>query len=153
MKEVTSSTWSFQMILLFILIFACFLSLVLTYSKAYAIKNKMLTIIEQHEGIDVDAANLINSYATGENYKTTSKCPTEEGWMGAINMKGDYETVKENSRYYYCFQETEASNGRIYYNVRLFYNFNLPFLGDIATFKINGETKTFIGNPDRIKGE
>ena len=49
MREVTGSTWSFQIIIIFILIFACFLSMVLTYSKAYTIKNRMLTIVEKYE--------------------------------------------------------------------------------------------------------
>ena len=38
MKTVSESTWSFQLIIFFILIFACFLTLILSYSKAYTIK-------------------------------------------------------------------------------------------------------------------
>ena len=51
MREVSGSTWVFQIMILFILIFACFLTLVLNYNKAYRVKNNMVSIIEVHEGI------------------------------------------------------------------------------------------------------
>ena len=51
MKAVSESTWTFQMIIFFMLIFACFLTLVLSYNKAYTIKNRMLSIVEKYEGI------------------------------------------------------------------------------------------------------
>ena len=47
MKAVSESTWTFQMIIFFMLIFACFLTLVLSYNKAYTIKNRMLSIVEK----------------------------------------------------------------------------------------------------------
>ena len=63
MKTVSESTWSFQLIIFFILIFACFLTLILSYSKAYTIKNRMLTIIEKYEGVTDESAKIINSFA------------------------------------------------------------------------------------------
>jgi len=156
MREVTGSTWSFQIIIIFILIFACFLSMVLTYSKAYTIKNRMLTIVEKYEGIDSEAANVINSFASSHGYRSTAKCPIDEDneWYGAINLDGEFEIANDSSRYYYCFRELDAQNGQIYYDIMVFYKFNLPFIGEITTFKISTETKTFIGNENRItKGE
>lgn len=152
MREVTGSTWTFQIIIIFILIFACFLTLVLSYSKAYTIKNRMLTVIEKYEGIDNDALGIINAFDNNHGYKTTNKC--QVGWIGATDLNGGYEDVTEsnkNNKYYYCFKESKTEHGKIKYNIQVFFKFNLPFLGDITTFTINGETKEFIGNNNRIK--
>ena len=51
MREVSGSTWVFQLMIIFILIFACFLCLVINYSKAYRVKNEVLSIIEKYEGM------------------------------------------------------------------------------------------------------
>ena len=58
-------------------------------------------------------------------------------------------------RYYYCASYTcatrgcsitsEESNGnKIYYNVKIFFKFNLPYLGELFTFDVTGETKGII---------
>lgn len=92
MKTVSESTWTFQMIIFFILIFACFLTLVLSYNKAYTIKNRMLNIIEKYEGVTPTSAELINDYIYNKGYTNTGKCP--ENWMGAINIDGEFELSK-----------------------------------------------------------
>ena len=152
MREVSGSTWSFQMIIFFMLIFACFLTLVLTYSKAYTIKNRMLSIIEKYEGITSESSEILNSFILKKSYKTTAKCPSDENWYGALNLSGDYERVNENTNYYYCFKEQEANNGKIFYSIKVFYKFNLPVLGQIMTYQIDGDTKTFIGATNRVGG-
>ena len=65
MKAVSESTWTFQMIIFFMLIFACFLTLVLSYNKAYIIKNRMLSIVEKYEGITSESLKIINGSNVG----------------------------------------------------------------------------------------
>ncbi len=148
MKEVSSSTWSFQLIIFFILIFACFLTLVLNYSKAYTIKNRMLTIIEKYEGVTSTSAGVINSYVTNNGYLTVGTCA--EDWYGAVDLNGTYEYAEGSKKYYYCFKESKARNKQVYYDVIVFYKFNLPVVGNILTYRINGQTDTFKGSNDRI---
>ena len=69
MKAVSESTWTFQMIIFFMLIFACFLTLVLSYNKAYTIKNRMLSIVEKYEGITSESLKIINGYVLEKGYK------------------------------------------------------------------------------------
>lgn len=148
MKAISESTWTFQMIIFFILIFACFLTLVLSYNKAYTIKNRMLNIIEKYEGITPTSAEIINDFISNKGYTNKGKCP--ESWMGAINLQGDFEIAKDNNDYYYCFKEGNR-NKQVYYDIEVFYKFNLPVIGNIANYKIDGTTKTFIGSIERIK--
>lgn len=147
MREVSGSTWTFQMIIFFILIFACFLTLVLSYSKAYTIKNRMLTIIEKYEGVTSESSKIINDFIYHHSYKTTSTCPSE--WMGAIDLEGNYEMSNGNNKYYYCYRENTAPSGMIYYDIEVFYRFNLPVIGEIATYRVEGQTNTFIGADHR----
>lgn len=148
MKAVSESTWTFQMIIFFILIFACFLTLVLNYNKAYTIKNRMLSIIEKYEGVTSTSADLINDYIYNKGYTNTGKCP--ENWMGAITLDGEYEISKSDSEYYYCFNRNYKNNLQ-YYDIKVFFKFNLPVIGNIANHEIDGTTKTFIGAEDQIE--
>jgi len=47
--------------------------------------------------------------------------------------------------------ENTTPIGLIYYNIQVFYRFNLPVIGNIAIYKIDGVTKSFIGADNRIK--
>ncbi len=150
MREVSGSTWTFQMIILFILIFACFLTLVLSYNKAYTIKNRMLTIIEKYEGVTEESGEIMNTFASQHSYKMKATCPTDGDWWGAIDLDGNYEEAKAKTKYSYCFRKLSGSNNQVYYQIQVFYKFNLPVIGDIATYRINGETRQFTGNPDQL---
>ncbi len=148
MREAFGSTWTFQLVLIFMLIFACFLTLVISYSKAYSLKNEALSIVEKYEGVTTTSLEIINNYFHENGYRTKGDCP--EGYMGAVDLEGNYSKVDSGNKYYYCFQEEKSEKGTIYYNIRVFFKFNLPVIGDITTFKIEGRTNPFIGNDNRL---
>lgn len=54
MKESISNFWLLSIVLIFILIFAAYLTVTLNYSKAFKIKNEVLSIIEKRNGITDD---------------------------------------------------------------------------------------------------
>lgn len=152
MKVTSESTWTFQLMIFFILIFAAFLILTLSYNKAYAIKNRMLSIIEKYEGVTNESARYINDYASNKSYTNTGVCP--EGWYGAVSISEDevdFEIADGKKKYYYCFNEEKSRDEKIYYEVIVFYRFNLPIIGSIANYKIEGTTKSFVGSNDRIR--
>ncbi len=147
MREVSGSTWVFQLMIIFILIFACFLTLVLSYSKAYRVKNQVLTIIEKYEGVTSTSEDIINNYLRGESYLTKGTCP--EGWYG-VDINGSGYTISNgNTSFSYCFQEGTSSSGLVYYDIMIFYRFYLPIFGEIMVFTVNGTTSEFIGSTTR----
>lgn len=165
MREAFGTTWTFQLMIIFILIFSCFLSMVITYSKAYTIKNQAMSIIEKYEGMTEDSVEIINNYLYDNAYRTTSSCP--EGWIGALNLettniRGNFEEARPNQEYYYCFRENvkkevigteetgKVTTENIYYDFRVFFKFNLPIVGEIATFNVTGKSADFAGSRDRI---
>ena len=151
MRGVSGSTWVFQIMILFILIFACFLTLVLNYNKAYRVKNNMVSIIEVHEGISEESLALINNVLRGEGYSNTGQCPRgEDNWYGVINYEGDYEEAVEGTRYNFCFKRFRTNEDDEYYEIRVFYEFSLPFLGAITVFPITGRTDNFMGSNNQL---
>ena len=149
MRETTGSMWIFQMMLIFILIFARFLCLVINYSKAYRVKNEVLSIIEEYEGVSEASQQIIDNYLMSQSYLTKGNCP--EGWFGVDATTGTYEESTGRQAFSYCFIENEDENNYIYYDIMVFYQFNLPFLGDFMRFRVEGTTGTFIGNANRYQ--
>lgn len=152
MKQVIGSTWVFQLVIIFILIFASYLTITVSYSKAFKLKNEMLNIIEKKEGLTQGgngAMGIINKYLAAQGYSSKGVC--EAGYYGAKTILGndtdsDYEFVENGDRtkYYYCV--TKVSNyfsgrpSRSYYRIELFFNMDLPVIGNIITFTASGST-------------
>ena len=145
MKEASSSVWSFQMILIFMLIFSGFLALILVYSKAYTIKNRFISIIEKYSGIDEDTIQILNNFAKNNGYVATSKCPTDEDktWYGVIISDNVVESVNPDTNYNYCFASGYDNNNMVYYDIQMFYKFSLPILSGLGLYRINGKTSSF----------
>ena len=187
MKESIGNVWLFTVVLIFIMIFAAYLTVTLNYSKAFKIKNEVLSIIEKRNGITDDqkvkgvsskmgagtvyvpnsAQGTINAFLEASGYKAKGYCRDLEGkWYGAKelvygksstnNVGYDIEEVKPNEKYYYCFSKklrhggctnfsqgsswSNIKNGAYYYDVLLFYKLELPVMGDLFTFNVEGST-------------
>ena len=162
MRQAIGSTWIFQLVIIFILIFVSFLILTLTYSKSYKTKNELLNIIEKHEGVNEESVAIINNYLNQTGYRYMHSCPhstADVGWMGSDNLEGDtLERVNGNKKYYYCIRKHSNSkkkgsnaankNLTMYYEVMIFFKFNLPVINNIGTFTTNGTTNDIFNNPD-----
>lgn len=161
MRETIAGVWLYGIIFAFILMFAGYLAVSVKYSEAFKIKNDMLWIIESHNGLGVNngkiastfhhgvelrghfgGLNGINVYLLGAHYDAKGYCPNDTGWRGVKSLdteKDTSEPVKKSSRYYWCFRKNKI-NGSSYYSIRIFFKFNLPVIGDIVTFHIDGTT-------------
>jgi hypothetical protein len=69
----------------------------------------------------------------------------EQTEFGSKNLDDDtLEPVEEGERYYYCVAKIDTSNERLTkrsrYRIKVFFNFNLPVIGDLFTFTVEGTT-------------
>lgn len=132
MKEGVSSVWLIGIVMIFILVFASYISITINYTNTFKIKNEVLTIIEKHKGmtdkvsnktvdsvvksgeqinIDVGALQTISLYLLGRGYNATGYCPNDGNtWYGVPDIyenswekTGNYESASSNKKYYYCF--------------------------------------------------
>jgi len=113
---------------------------------------------------DVGSLQTISLYLYGMGYKVKGTCDTAssvnagEGWYGVTKLgipgsgttiSPEYEKVSAGKKYYYCFahgrykkhKEDGASvDYSHYYKVQVFYKMDLPVLGDLFTFRVEGIT-------------
>jgi hypothetical protein len=155
MRETVGSTWTFSLVIVFISLFTTFLVLSINYSKAYRVKNEVVSILEKYEGytndylssnnINKGSEGIINGYLLSSSYTEKGSCPinANDKYYGVddlSNPNGAVEAVKGH-KYYYCIKQNISSDGiSMYYNLILFYRFGLPFLGDIKEFQVTGTT-------------
>ena len=127
----------------FILLFAAFLTLAITYNRAFRLKNESVSIIEKYEGVTRKSLNLVNNYLSNSKYKTKGSCKMGDyGATSLTELKLVQVTNEKDKNYYYCLTESvDSKSKKIDYRIRIFFKFNLPFLGDLMTFSILGETK------------
>lgn len=155
MKSSVSTMSLFQIILVFTLLFAAFLSVAVTYNRVYKLKNETISIIEKYEGVNKTSLKIINNYLRNSGYNTKGSC--ESGEYGVTSLEDTkYEIAASNKKYYYCLsyyctngnckaEENGVSTGNeIFFKTKLFFKFNLPFFGELFTFKITGDTKEII---------
>lgn len=157
MREAIGGTWILQLVIVFMLIFVAFLALSLNYSKAFQMKNEVMSIIEKREGLTTGAdgsIKIINNYLYNNGYRVRRNCPA--GSYGVSNLQGTtIEKVTNGKQYYYCIQKVKSPStqhqNKAYYKVNIFFYFNLPVIGDIFKFSINGTTNDIYYPADKLE--
>lgn len=144
MRQSIGGTWLLQLMILFILLFVGFIVLTLNYSRTIKLKNEMVSIVEKYEGLNSNSIKLVNNYLRTNNYTTTGQCDTSSGVYGSLSLENNsLEETKENTNYYYCIKKYKGANTSNYYQITVFYKFNLPVVGSISRFAIKGTTSNF----------
>ena len=152
MRQTIGATWVFQLVIIFTLIFAAYIALTINYSKSFRVKNEVLSLIEKNEGFTDNGVKLISNYLTQNGYKTMGGCHQLKDAVvyGAKSIDPNtdpaaaIEEAQPGKQYYYCFTKYTDYHSyfktRAYYKINLFFHFNLPVLGDLHTFDVEGQT-------------
>ena len=151
MKEAIGGVSLFNIVIVFVLLFAGYISLSINYSKAYNVKNEIINIIKNQGGVCTSAtpnsnnncynfSEQITDYFRESNYRSTGECDVNDGWVG-FNREGliDYN----NSAF--CVKAVRANTNSelpnaLYYQVRVFYQLDLPVINSFFEFVIYGES-------------
>ncbi len=141
MRQSIGGSWLIGLMVLFILLFAGYIILTIDYNKSVKVKNEALLIIEKYEGLNENSLTLLNNYLLGVGYTTTGKCGDKDGTYGALSLESnELEETEEGQRYYYCVKKYKGTHTSYYYQISLFYRFNIPVIGDTTRFTIKGST-------------
>ncbi len=141
MREAIGTSFIFNLIMIFTGVMIVLYVGSIAYTKGFKIRNRMLDIIEKHDGFpsgtgEVDAAkNEIEADLAKIGYKVLqdgqpANCDDDRG--GRIMAENDYN---------YCVYEFQDRNGK-YYGVTVFIHFDIPIIGGIFQIPIYGETRT-----------
>ena len=168
MKEAIGGISIFQIVIVFILLFTAIMALTINHSKAFAVKDEVINILENSNATSVKNHKLDNNTITKivealENggYRIVGSCPDD--YVG-YNRKGDEVSsnasfcIKANlvSETYRNDLNNKCKNNKcvitgddypamVYYDVRLFYQLDIPIIRNIFNFTINGSTKVLFG--------
>lgn len=152
MRHTIGGMWLLQLMVLFIFLFAAFIILTLNYSKTIKIKNEMISMIEKYEGLNDASIELVNNYLLSAGYNTTGVCTNNINKSGIYGATDLFETTLEEAqpgeKYYYCVKKYRGTNLTNYYQVAIFYKFNLPVIGETSHFNVKGTTSNFHASDD-----
>ena len=171
MREAIGGTWLFQIVIVFVLLFAGFMCLTINQSKAFNVKDRIIQTIQSYNGIDLEsecqddgkgALCEISSYLIDSAYRTTGNCNSlsENDGYRYYGFSKEGTTNQKNAAF--CIAKIDSGGIRpdndfaselpssvAYYRVVVFYQLDLPIFHDLFNFRIKGDTKTIYVN----KGE
>jgi len=154
MRESLGGSMLLNLVVIFTGLIIIFFVGILSYSKAYRVKNRIVEIIEKYgtyEKIDSSTnTNIVtdelNNDLKAAGYETSlsKKCDTIRTRL--VNEKYDSslsQNINKNYGYNYCVYEMNKSTNSTgkYYVVVTFIHFQVPIIGDFLTLPVYGETK------------
>lgn len=128
MREALGNSLLMNLIVIFSGIVILFFVGIMSYSKAYRVKNRIIEVIEKYETYDGNAQNEISADLKRIGYRSISNKKCSEG-------------NKNSTTYSYCVYEKNDTNNGKYYEVVTYVQFEFPVIGDFITFPVKGETK------------
>ncbi len=135
MKESINNAFLFGLVMFFLAVIIAILVGSLSYSKAFKVKNRIITIIEKNLDYNGSAKLEIDEFLREIGYKTNplgrNRCPSGHGVL--LSSYG--------TNYRYCVYFNEAGHKGYYFKVAAFMYFEIPVIGDFLEFPIYGETK------------
>lgn len=150
MREAVGGSLLMNLVVIFVGIIIIFFVGILTYSKAYRVKNRIVEIVEKYGNYNNLVVNEISSdlKAAGYNASKPTKCSDiRNNLINGETAKYKKDNLSGNlnkSGYNYCvFEVTDNSlneNGK-YYVVVTFVHFEFPVIGDLLTIPVYSETK------------
>ena len=160
MKESFGSTWLFQIVILFILIFSGYIALSINKSKAYSIKDDIINIIERNGYVDLSKTSdpvlvEIADRLKTVSYHTDGKCPQPSKDDPTIWIGYSRDGNINNNNAIYCMSKIKVNDGSqdlpemYFYRVLVFYQLDLPVVNQIFSFKVKGDTKMFYNSSEK----
>lgn len=129
MKEAIGTSMVFNLVMIFVAVFIALLVGSISYSKGFKVRNRIIDIIQQHEGYTEEAKEEIDQNLADIGYRIVDK---------ECKVRENASSIAE-SDYRYCLYEYTTSRGE-YYGVTVFIHFDIPLIGDFIEIPLYGET-------------
>lgn len=154
MKDAFGGIMNLVFIVVFLLIVIGVLGLVVSYTKAFKMKNIVLSSVEEYEGSCCDGVST-----KGNNCSSTPACikkiSDEASTLGFspvnLNCPSDYVKIRstaDNHNDLYCIKKVDdPSTGRYYYNIIVQVDVHFPVVSNILGFRmfqISGDSRQIV---------
>lgn len=170
MKEAIGGGWLFTLVIAFVALFACFISVSVNYSKCYKVKDEILNAIEKGHGVNEETITNINSYLADVTYRSKGECPKDGNCWYRFSVNNNKNTASYAADTNYCIAKHSvvskvsdtknknyaSTNGAIghpesaYYSVAVFFRFDMPVIGDMFQIDVTGETSLIYLTNDKL---
>ena len=145
MRDAFGGIVNLSMIVVFLVLVCGYLAFNVNYTKAFRVKNYIITTIEQYEGnCDNEGSacdQKISNYIRQIGYSAPDFDLTNDGYTcheGYCYKKFDVSTKKGSN-------SVEENNGQVYYRIVTQINIDIPIINKIMPglriFQISGNTK------------
>lgn len=145
MRESINGAWLLGIVMVFMAVFIAYISISINYSNAYQMRTRMITVIEQYQGVTALTIDKLESIRDYYGYLNKGVCvPGEDGRV--ISVLNGEVSRQPRGQYNYCItREIRYGDGGIaedkyYYELTVFFGFGLPIIGNIFNFRVSGET-------------
>ena len=153
MRDAYGGILNIVIVVVFLVIISGYLAFNVNYTKAFRLKNEIISTLEEYEGAGFDSISpgctralctKINSYASAIGYNVSKINKPDENWrcddsvgycVGKFTVPSDTEGVNEQSN--------------VYFRVITQINIDIPIINNIMglrIFQVSGSTKTMPAN-------
>ena len=148
MRDAVGGSLLLNLVVIFTSVIILFFAGTLAYSKAYRVKNKIIEIIESHDGqikdsnnnnLDVNVLSEITTELSKVGY-LISAAPNNEKCAND-SSRGFCENLNTSELNYCICEQSSKTNEGTSYEVITYVHFSFPIIGDLLTFPVRGETK------------
>lgn len=145
MNESINTSFLIMIVAVIITVIAVLMITFFSYSRAYKTKNKIIDIIESHNGYNNAAKTEIEQYLTDVGYnirRNSNACPRYNG----------QNSIDNSSNYAFCvyrfatnkkdYSDNKEYSAGYYYTTYIFVNINIPIINDMVELKVKGQSRT-----------
>lgn len=142
MREALGNAFIMNIVIVIVIILIGVVVSSLAYTKAYKVKNMIISAIDEHDGWnektreEVDQNLRAIGYKLNRNGVQTCKDLTGNDPINRCRLSA------LGSDYHYCVYTCDTNKGS-YYRVTSYMYFDLPIVSGILEFPVSGESKTF----------
>lgn len=159
MRESIGAGWLTSIVIAFIVLFSAFLAFSVNRTKAYRVKDEVISAIEKERGFNETAKNNVDEILNNIGYVNSGNCykiAASQNGEGTVNPiygvnMGEgikqVEIAQEKKQYNYCIEKVTTNDGNAskpnwgsYYKVYVFYSIKFPVMDISNFFVIKGET-------------
>ena len=137
MRDAFGGAFSIKLMLVFLVLYVAFICVALNYSRAFRVKNRIIDIIEQNEGYNINntsdaVANQIDSYLRNTGYYINAEA---RQYLADKNVSSCSQLYGQG----YCVYK--ISSNPDYYGVETYMIFTLPIINIKFPIAVKGETR------------
>ena len=142
MRESIANSYIFTLVIIFVGIIIVLLISSISMSKIFKVRNRVVDIIETHEGYNENVQQEIEEVLTEAGYTLTIDKSnfTDACKKFTANETGTLVNLNDWNGHTYCVYEHRVDRG-VYYTVYVRLEYSIPIIGAMAPISSKGDTR------------